>query len=155
MNTKTVYEALHADTNGEVASSPPEEPLTVVAADLPAEVPTVAVNENSVLGLVELLLKHPDRVERLNREQARLPLLVPRFLLIALASYTLFAIAMILIFELVPAAAMPSIVPANGWSKATALGLLLGYTLGLVAANGVCLPSFFECWRTISSLGAS
>jgi hypothetical protein len=114
----------------------------VLPADLPEE-PAVAVNEDSNLGLVELLLKNPQRVERLNRDPTRLPILVPRFVAIALASYTLFAVAMMLIFWLVPARALPSIIPANGWSKAAALGLLLGYTLGMLAANGICLPSFY------------
>jgi hypothetical protein len=139
MNTKTVWEESHTDTPGQV-TTPPEEALLSV---LPADEPVVTVNEDSALGLVELLLKNPGRVEHLNRDQTRLPLLVPRFLIIALASYALFAVAMIGIFELVPAAALPSLLPTNGWSKAAAVGLLLGYTIGLVAASGVCLPSFY------------
>jgi len=143
MNTKTVWEELHTDTPGQVTTPPEEALLNVLPADEPVEEPVMTVNEDSALGLVELLLKNPGRVERLNRDQSRLPLLVPRFLIIALASYALFAVAMIGIFELVPAAALPSLLPTNGWSKAAALGLLLGYTVGLVAASGVCLPSFY------------
>src|SRR5438552_3816895 len=137
MNMKTAWEEVHTDT-------PPEEALpAALPADDSVEEPVVTVNEDSARGLAELLLKNPGRVERLNRDQTRLPLLVPRFLIIALASYALFAAAMIGIFGLVPAAALPRLIPTNGWSKAAALGLLLGYTVGLVAASGVCLPSFY------------
>ncbi len=132
MNTKTVWEELHTDTPGQVTTPPEEALLNVLPADEPVEEPVMTVNEDSALGLVELLLKNPGRVERLNRDQSRLPLLVPRFLIIALASYALFAAAMIGIFGLVPAAALPSLLPTNGWSKAAALGL-----------SGVCLPSFY------------
>jgi hypothetical protein len=137
MNTSIACEQMHETV------SPSGAEMTEFLADLPPEEPAVAVNDDSVLGIVELLLKDPDRVERLNRDAARVPVLVPRFLAISLASYTLFAAAMTLIFWLVPALALPSIIAANGWSKAQALGLLLGYTLGMVAAVGICLPSFY------------
>ena len=79
MNMKTAWEEVHTDT-------PPEEALpAALPVDDPVEEPVVTVNEDSALGLAELLLKNPGRVERLNRDQTRLPLLVPRFLIIALA----------------------------------------------------------------------
>lgn len=143
MNTKTVCEHVPHDAPDQAGLSVEEPLMTVFPADRPVETPATAVKDDSALGLVELLLKDPDRVERLNRDVGRLPILVPRFLIIALASYTLFSIAMVLIFWLAPAAALPGLLPTNGWSKATALGLLLGYTLGLVAATGICLPSFY------------
>jgi len=125
------------------ATTPEEQPLTVAAVAELEEGAPEAVNEHSALGLVELLLKNPARVERLNRQETQLPLLVPRYLAIGLASYTLFALAMIVIFSATPAQALPRFLPTEGWSKQAALGLWLGYTLGLVAANGVCLPSYY------------
>jgi hypothetical protein len=144
MNTKIEREQAHGDRSAQATACSEQEPLAVeMAADRPVEEWPLEVREDSALGLIELLLKDPDRVERLNRDPARVPILVPRFLAISLASYILFAAAITLILWLVPSAALPSIIPAHGWSKATALGLLLGYTLGMVAAVGICLPSFY------------
>jgi hypothetical protein len=130
---------------GSLADSISPEKVALTALPSAASIDEILVspNEQSALGLAELLLKNPDRVERLNREEARLPILVPRFLAIALASYMLFAIAMIVIFSVAPPTALPPLMPAATWSKAAALGMLLGYSLGLVAATGVCLPSFY------------
>jgi hypothetical protein len=144
MNTSIVCEDVQEDKSGRRATVSPEEAQrSKFVADLPPEEAAVAANEDSTLGLAELLLKDPDRVERLNRNPARVPILVPRFLAVSLVSYTLFAAAMMLIFWLVAAAALPRIIAADGWSRAAALGLLLGYTLGMVAAVGICLPSFY------------
>src|SRR5690242_11730723 len=101
MNAETVCKESPLNTT-RPAQDLSEEPLTVLPADVIPEEAEIAVNEDSALGLVELLLKNPERVERLNRDAARLPTLVPRFLAIALASYTLFAVAMMLIFQLAP-----------------------------------------------------
>jgi hypothetical protein len=102
--------------------------------------------EHSTLGLVELLLKAPARVDALHGEADRQTELVPRFLGIALAGYTLFALAMILLLNAAVPAAYPQHllrVPSAGLGNGSALGLWFGYALGLIAANGVCLPSFY------------
>jgi hypothetical protein len=143
MDMNVVLKQRHKEAFARADAVPPEEaPMTVLPAVGPIDEPPAA-SEQSALGLVELLLKQPERVERLNRDEVRLPVLVPRFLAIALASFSLFAIAMILIFSAAPAAALPRLMPTAGWSKGAALGLLLGYTVGLVAATGVCMPSFY------------
>ena len=51
---------------------------------------------------------------------------------------------MVILLVAAPAAAIPSVL-AEGWSNAVqpAVGLWLAYTVGLVAATGVCLPSFY------------
>lgn len=119
----------------------PAPPEKSVAA--PPE-PLVEVDEGSSMGLVELLLKDPRRVDALNRDEARQPHLIPRFLGIALSSYVLFVAAMIVIFSTAPAEALPRwIPPLASWTTASAFGLLLAFTLGLVAAAGVCLPSCY------------
>lgn len=113
---------------------------------LPVEEPAVEWNERSVMGLVELLLKDPQQLDALNREEARQVDFIPRFLGIALAAYTLFGVALLLILNAAPAESYPHRwleVPAAGWHDGSALGLLLAYDLGLVGATGICLPSFY------------
>src|ERR1700676_4565850 len=76
-------------------------------------------NEHATLGLVELLLKDPDRVDSLSREAARHRELIPRFLGIALGSYLLYSAAMLVILNVSPAGAWPRSLlpmPAARWS---------------------------------------
>src|SRR5439155_742305 len=70
--------------------------------------------------------------------------LIPRFLIIALASFSAYAWAMILLLYGTPPAAVPTVL-AEGWSIALrpAVALWLAYAVGLVAATGICLPSFY------------
>src|SRR5207253_2388833 len=121
----------------------PEEPATVV----PVAEPVIAVREDSVLGLVELLLKDPDRADRLNRDGSADPLpLMTRFLCIAQASYLLFGAAMIIILNAAPAEALPHRwfpVPPARLGDGSALALVAAYCLGLVATTCICLPSFY------------
>jgi hypothetical protein len=125
-------------------------PLAIPAEDgqddLPADEPAVQPNLSSTLGLVELLLKYPSRADALNREEHRQAFLIPRFLGIALASYVLFCIAMIVILNAAPTEAYPKRllpVPSASWSNGSPLSLLFAYTFGLVAATCICLPSFY------------
>src|SRR5204863_1976876 len=120
----------------------------VVAEEPPAAVPVEEPSgqELSALGLVELVLKQPDRLDALNRTEGRQAETIPRFVGIALASYTLFGVAMLLILNAAPADAYPQHllpVPAARWSDGSALGLVLAYDFGLVGATGICLPSFY------------
>ncbi len=110
----------------------------------PAPAPADAEGR-SVLGLAELLLKQPARVDRLAREEARLADLIPRFLTLALASFAAFAATLVLLLCAVPAGALPGFLAADwsGRGAGPALSLALAYTLGLVGATGVCLPSFY------------
>jgi hypothetical protein len=116
----------------------------ILHAEPVADAPVI-VNEHSVLGLAELLLKQPARVDQLTRDEARQPDLIPRFLAISLVGFALFAIALVLLFDLAPLAALPHFL-AVWWSAGgigPGLSLALAYTTGLVAATGVCLPSFY------------
>src|SRR5262249_52952889 len=122
--------------------SPPE----VIALQDPPDGAGQTGGEQSMLGLVELLLKNPARADTLNREERGQAVLIPRFLSIALASYVLFSVAMIVILSATPAEAQPHrLVPIPGvhWSDRSALGLLVAYNFGLVAATCICLPSFY------------
>lgn len=129
-----------------VCASRHEDPCAEAALVLPVEEPVVVTNERSALGLVELLLKDPNRLDALGREEKGQAELIPRFLGIALASYTVFSIALLVILNAAPAGAYPHrllAVPAARWENGSALSLLLAYNLGLVGATGICLPSFY------------
>lgn len=101
--------------------------------------------EASVLGLVELLLKEPSRVDGLARDQRRQLLLVPSLLAIGLASFSLFALALVLTLGAAPAEALPELL-AERWAAhrtGSAVALWLAYALGFTLTTGVCLPSFY------------
>ncbi len=119
-------------------------------AALPAEQPLEegAADNASILGLVEALLKNPTGLDRvMNGDERRPVLLIPRFLAIALTSYVLFSVAMIVILNTAPASAYPAReplpAPPAAWSNGSALGLLAAYTIGLVATTCICLPTFY------------
>ncbi len=113
-------------------------PLVLPADDEPPD-------DRSVLGLTELLLKDPERLDLLARDEARQPRLVPAFLAVGLASFSLFALALVLTFTAAPAAALPGPL-ADAWAArpaAAAVALWLAYALGFTLTTGVCLPSFY------------
>jgi hypothetical protein len=118
-------------------------PTAAVPPDAPA--PEPPGGEHSVLGLTELLLKDPDRLDRLARDEARQPVLIPSFLAVGLASFSLFALTLVLTLAAAPAAALPGFL-ADHWAAhrtASAVALWLAYALGFTMTTGVCLPSFY------------
>jgi hypothetical protein len=105
----------------------------------------VVADERSVLGLTELLLKNPGRLDRLARDEGRQPLLIPSFLAVGLASFSLFALALVLTLNAAPSAALPQPLAAQ-WThhrSGSAAVLWLAYALGFTLTTGVCLPSFY------------
>jgi hypothetical protein len=105
------------------------------------------IHEPRTLELVELLLKDPACVDRLNRQPEAQWGLFPRLLLIAEASYLLFALVLLVVLNAAPPSAYPRLswltLPPTRWGDGTALGLPLAYMLGIVLAACVCLPSFY------------
>jgi hypothetical protein len=128
-----------------------EVPADIIPSVLPVETEEdtpVQANEGSTLGLVELLLKSPARLDaRMNHDERQAPASIPRFLGIALASYLLFTLAMLGTLNLSPAAAYPAEpwlpMPAASWHDFSGLALVLAYCIGMVAATCICLPSFY------------
>jgi hypothetical protein len=108
------------------------------------ESPSPGIGKHSALGLAELLLKDRMQVDDLLRDDSRQVDLIPRFLVISLASFSAYAWAMILLLYAAPNGSIPTVL-AEGWSFAVrpVVGLWLAYSLGLVAATGICLPSFY------------
>ena len=114
------------------------EPVTQSWA---AESPADNRNESKTTELVELMLKDGRRLDALIREESRAPELIPRLLAVALVGFTIFGIAATLIINL--GGSLPGWVPGVRWLDGTWANLTLAYVLGLVAATGVCLPSFY------------
>src|SRR5262249_3841829 len=104
-------------------------------------------DEVTALALVELLLKDPSKVNRLNRLPSSQRELFPRFLLIGLSSYLVYSLVMVLMLNIAPTAAYPSssflAFPSALWSDGTAWSLPLAYSISIVLAACVCLPSFY------------
>jgi hypothetical protein len=131
-----------------VRAEPGEEvPEIVLPAEASVDDGTARPGEQSVLGLVELILKNPTRVDSLiNHAPNRQPILIPRFLAISLASYLLFSIALAIILNTAAAEAYPHRflrVPIIGWANSSTVGVVAAYNLGLVGATSICLPSFY------------
>jgi len=95
----------------------------------------------SASGLVELMLKDRARLDELLREESRQAELIPRFLAIALVGFTIYGIAATVVLN--AAGTSSPWVPMARWAHATAANLVLAYDLGLIAAAGICLPSFY------------
>jgi hypothetical protein len=91
--------------------------------------------------LVELLLKDRKRLDAGIRDDAHTGDLIPRLLAVAVVGFAIFGIATTLVLNLGPT--QPSWVPSARWTDGTWASLTLAYVLGLVAATGVCLPSFY------------
>jgi hypothetical protein len=118
-------------------------PVAAAMAEEPAA--GAAAEERSVLGLAELLLKNPTRLDRLARDASRQLWLVPSLLAVGLASFSLFALALVLTLASAPAEALPEPLAARWAADRTgaALALWLAYALGFTMTTGVCLPSFY------------
>src|SRR5262249_18996476 len=88
-------------------------------------------------GLVELMLKDRARLDEAMREESRQAELIPRFLAIALAGFTIYGIAATVVLN-ASGTASPW-VPTARWAHPTAANLVLAYDLGLIGAAGICL----------------
>lgn len=115
--------------------------------------------------LVELILKDRPRLHRVIRDPSLHGELVPRLLTVSMIGFVFFGLAMALVLESAglrtqltpiadwlhaPSAALIRFVPeasdvgrAGRWLDGSALALVAAYSLGLIAATGVCLPSLY------------
>lgn len=123
------------ETNSAALGAPPYAEL--------AEPPSLPVNEHSLLGLVEMLLKAPTQLDAWTRDPERQAELIPRLLTLALTSFALFSAVLVLLFRYAPGDAVPFFV--EHWSEAAgpAIALGLAYPVGMIAATGICLPTFY------------
>jgi hypothetical protein len=141
------------------------EPRAPEAAALDDALETTTRDSQTTLGVVELLLKQPARLDELNRQPDWQREMFPRLLLIGEAGFLAYALVMVLLLNLAPAVAATRgpflTLPPASWLDGTCLGLVLAYTVGVLLAACVCLPSFYFysllagvkiSWLQISSL---
>jgi hypothetical protein len=102
---------------------------------------TAGTEAPKTMDLVELMLKDRKRLDALIRDESLAPELIPKLLAIAILGFVIFGIAVTLIIHLEPS--RPPWMPRANWSDGTWANLTLAYAIGLVAATGVCLPSFY------------
>lgn len=99
----------------------------------------------STTGVVELLLKDREQLDRLLRDEAGQRDLLPKLLAIAMCGFVLYGLVATLMLNLARSSSgfwLPGM-PAAYWDGPSAANLTLAYALGLIAANGLCLPSFY------------
>lgn len=167
MTTTTLNSAVDQVTADRLES----EWQSLPSLDEPGFVEVQAEPENrefdtSVPGLVELILKNRPRLEWLIRDQELQTALVPRLLLISLCSFLLFGVAIAVTLD--AAGVWPQLTAlsdvfsaadrgrtisflkmaavedgASRWFDGSAFKLLGAYSLGLIAATGICLPSLY------------
>jgi hypothetical protein len=120
---------------------------------IPADVPlpesiedaVLTADENSILGVAELVLKNQARVDQLARDESRQLSLLPSLLAIGLVSFGSYALGLVLTLSAAPIESLPKLL-AERWADhrvAAALALSLAYAFGFTLATGVCLPSFY------------
>jgi hypothetical protein len=104
-----------------------------------------ANNNLSTIGVIEMLLKDREGLDRLLRDADRQRELIPRLLAVSLIGFTIYGViatALLNAFQAQSGMWLPY-VPAATWNSWSAANLTLSFTLGLIAANGICLPSFY------------
>ena len=123
------------------------DPPAVPVIETPAE-PVVVLppdGEISTLVVVELLLKDEAVLDRLLQSEPRQRELLPKFMAVAVACFAIYGIVTTGVlngFVWHGDYWLPHLPPAHAghWSMGN---LTTAYTLGLIAANGICLPSFY------------
>ena len=151
----------------ESSSSATRDPVASSASSVGAAAEVAAETDligYGPLALVEYILKFPDRLDRMIREPDKQAALIPRFLGISLIGFTFFGVAMSLVLssaavwphlssledvvagkthEVLVFEVMKTDSVARHWINGDAIRLIVAYTVGLIAATGICLPSLY------------
>jgi hypothetical protein len=92
-----------------------------------------------------MLLKNHARLNTLLREPVTQRELVPGLLAVAVCGFAIYGLVMTGIVNAlyVKQGFWLNFMPAAYWDGASVANLAISYTLGLIAANGICLPSFY------------
>jgi hypothetical protein len=103
-----------------------------------------AASDVAPTGVVDLLLKNQRRIDALLRTTDGQRELIPKLLAVAVCGFALYGVTITVMLNLARANGfwLPGL-PAASWNDATGGNLTLAYCLGLIAANGICLPSFY------------
>ena len=134
------------------------------AEDSSVSVAPPTAGEPTMFGLIELLLKNQPRLDELTRAPQMQRELIPRLLAIGLIGYAVFGTSLAVIFTSAQVwpelTALPTWLENTGqppirfaadadathgsrWADGSAIQLIAAFTLGLIGAIGVCLPSFY------------
>lgn len=118
----------------------PPEIETAEETDLAAEANTASPST----GVLDLLLKDQSRIDALLRTVDGQRELMPKLLAVALAGFALYGVTITVLLNLARSNGFwLTGLPAASWNDATGGNLMFAYCLGLIIANGVCLPSFY------------
>lgn len=96
-------------------------------------------------GIVELLLKHQAELDRRLRTEQDQAELVPRLLAVAVGGLALYGIVATILLNMARERSgfwLPGLPPAY-WNQPSVGNLAVAYSVGLLAACGICLPSFY------------
>jgi hypothetical protein len=120
---------------------------TVLSVEL-VDPGTPAAADRSALSLtqlLDLLLKDRPALEQRLRSPDEQRHLVPRLLTLGLIGFAIYGVGATVMLNAVSVTwnFWPTGVPPANWDDRSITNLLLAYCLGLVAANGICLPSFY------------
>lgn len=96
------------------------------------------------LAVIELLLKNPKRLDDMLRDENAQRALIPKLLGIAMAGFAIYGVVATAVLNLAHHGGfwLPY-APPSRWNGLSVANLTLAYSLGLIAANGICLPSFY------------
>lgn len=96
-------------------------------------------------GVVEMLLKDRRKLDQLLRDPIEQRRLIPRLLAVAVGGFSIYGFVATVVLNGLATTYQTwwELVPQATWGHRTVGNLLLAYTIGLIAANGICLPSFY------------
>ena len=147
-------------TQTELPISPGDVPRIPEDCELAVSQP----NGRGLFALVELILKDPVRLDRQIRQTNQQIELLPRLLATSLAAFAIFGVAMTLVLS--AAGVWPHLFPIQDvlagkqipvlrfesnetasflspWWNGDAFRLIAAYSIGLIGATGICLPSLY------------
>lgn len=151
-----------------VSGSPPlardPSPQPLPSCDAPIvdlEMVMDDAQERSLLGIVELVLKNPRRLNRMIRDTSLNSELIPRFLALEIVAFAVFGATLALVMSAAgfwpkltavqhfldsPTGSLiefETIRLGDVWRDGSALRMMAAYNIGLIAAVGICLPSLY------------
>jgi hypothetical protein len=103
-----------------------------------------ATKEPDTALVIELLLKNHAKLNAMLRDESGQRALIPKFLGIAMGGFALFGIVATAVLNLAHHGGFwLEYTPQARWDRFSVANLTLAYSLGMIAANGICLPTFY------------
>jgi len=127
------------------ATTPTLDPLEVVEPGSSAPDAATLARATSLGSVIDLLLKDNARLDAILRLEEGQRRLIPRLLAVAVGCFALYGIVATLMLNLARTHSgfwLPTL-PAAMTDDGTIGNLTLAYAVGMIAAAGICLPSFY------------